>query len=234
MKKVLYKLMIFTSVIFYFSCAPAYIPNLVNSPMVSNQGEYKVRAGMAISGINVSGAYAPIKNIGVMANYSYVSEKYTSGVGSTEHRNSIIEGGAGFCKQFSLYGKFECYAGGGFLQTNFITATEHFNIIGGRYFIQPSIGHVAENLHVIFSSRISYVSMKYSTLSVKGLFIEPTVTTSFGAERFKIFFQAGLSVPMEQLMHNDFSSGTYSIFGIYQPFILGVGLQFQLDKPEIQ
>jgi hypothetical protein len=59
------------AVVYLTSCAPAYVPNALNTPLFNNKGEIHIAANTGISGFDPQLAYAVTDNIGVMVNGSF-------------------------------------------------------------------------------------------------------------------------------------------------------------------
>ncbi len=176
--------LIVTSFIFN-SCAPTYVPNVVNAPMLNNQYEFQGNINTGTSGLDYQVAFAPSKKIGVMFNGSYMNS--TSDSSDTYHKHNFFEAGVGYYTKFSKDGHFEIFAGYGQGKvdalTDFLSSTIIINSKYNRFFLQPDIGFATPYFDLVFSPRIVYVNViPYDNLYTKEsvVYIEPTGTMRFG------------------------------------------------------
>ncbi|WP_443939175.1 hypothetical protein [Pedobacter sp. MW01-1-1] len=94
------------------SCSSAYLPNVPNTPMLSQKGEFSAAAHVSFKGnVNINGAYAVANHIGLIAGGSAMN--YHSESKDLKHRNIEIGGG-----YFTTFGSnkariLEVYAGVG-------------------------------------------------------------------------------------------------------------------------
>ncbi len=212
-------------------CAPAYIPNAVNVPLLSNQGQFQGSVYSGTSGYDIQTSYALTGNLGLMANGSFYSNTEDS-TGDYSKRN-FWEGGAGYYKVFGGAGRFETYGGYGQGTSTYRNSYELFGsqevIATGdyrRFFIQPSIGTATDFFDAALSLRTCYVNfyrIKSGDLSldhsVDGVFIEPTVTARLGYKHVKFLAQMGYSLPLGQ-----------DVEMFWQPFLFNLGLSFDFGK----
>jgi len=195
---------------FSTSCAPIYIPNQVNAPLLKEKGDMNAAASMGTSGYDIQLAASPKNNLGIMLNASY----YDS---DTSHTHFLLEAATGYYLTLSDRSVFEIYAGGGYGYSD----TESSGSLGvhkfGHYskvFLQPSIGFSADYFEGAFSLRSAFIHFdKYGS----GFFIEPVISTRFGFEQFKFTTQMGFSIDVTEDVNID-----------YQPFIFNIGIMYQI------
>jgi hypothetical protein len=203
------------------SCAPAYIPNVRNAPMLTNKNEVQVAAHAGTSGFDPQFAYAVTNHLGVMVNASFMNA--TSDSTNNYHRHQFIEFGTGYYTSFAKRFKFETFAGGGFgklaaVYENNLWAARS-NVEMTRFFIQPTIGVTSKVIDFGISTRLSLVNLKQESASASGLMFEPAVTLKFGWDHIKIVAQAGVSGPL-----------TKDVEFNYEPFLVSLGLQANFGK----
>ena len=207
------------------SCAPAYVPNKVNAPLLTNKGELQASISFGTSGIDPQLAYALTDNIGLMANASFLD--MTSDESSTSdayHRHFFIEFGPGYYKNLQNGFKFETFTGAGFGKINGeyenTLWTSRVDVKNTRFFLQPSFGYTSKLLDIGLSTRFVVVSFIQSTETNTGVFIEPAITLKLGWDHVKIVGQIGLAYPLnEEDMHF-----------VYQPGLVSLGLQGNFGK----
>ncbi|MFO7829244.1 MAG: hypothetical protein R6V23_11520 [Bacteroidales bacterium] len=212
---------------FLFSCSPEYIPNMVNSPMFSNQGEMQATIATGTSNFDAQTAFAITDNIGIMVNGSYGNE--TSDTTDDFHKHAFIEGGIGYYENIGEKGRYEIYGGYGFGRTEgyFEGAWADSRITDAdlqRIFVQPGIGISTGVFDGSFSPRFVLVKMTprgegfetggYNT------FFEPVITSKVGYKWIKFVAQFGFSIPV----------GNDNIHFDYQPFIINFGLNFNIGR----
>jgi hypothetical protein len=212
----------FLFALLFTSCAPAYVPNVVNSPMFSNKGEVQVSGHGGIAGFDPQAAVAVTDHVGIMMNGSF--ENRTEDSTENYHKHNFIEFGAGYYQKIGVIGRFEAYGGGGFgkLQAyedaGFWVSKSDVKTM--RFFVQPAIGMATEVFDGSFAARLVALNLKQDTLSNTGVLIEPAFTFKVGYKFVKAVFQVGASLPLNG-EHIDFT---------YQPFIYSVGLQVTLGR----
>ncbi len=219
MKKTLY----FSVIIFLLaSCSPAYVPSVVNSPLLNNQGQIQGRISSGTSGYDIQTAGALTDNIGVMVNGSFVNR--TSDSTDNYRKHNYLEGAVGVYQPFGVAGRLEIYTGYGYGETegfysnalwgDFNQATYH------KIFIQPGIGTSTSFVDFSFVPRIAFINLAkkgQQGISSYKPFFEPAVDMKFGYEFLKMFLQFGFAIPLtEQPGFN------------YQFFQFSVGLQVDL------
>lgn len=202
---------------FITSCAPAYTPNIVNTPLLSSKGEFQAIVGTGTSGIDPQLAFAITDHIGIMVNGSFANRADSLNF----HKHSFAEIGGGYTISIGDAGRFEIYGGGGM---GSIDAMYKEGIFYGRskatynrFFIQPSIGAVTDVFEGAFTPRLVFVNMNHSTDSLSYYstdpFIEPTISAKIGWKYIKVMFQVGFSFPLTKIVN----------YG-HQPFMFSIGL----------
>jgi hypothetical protein len=212
---------------FLFSCSPEYIPNMANSPMFSNKGEFQATIATGTSNFDAQTAYAITDHIGVMVNGSYGNE--TSDTTDDFHKHTFIEAGLGYYEKIGENVRYEIYGGYGFGKTKgyFETVTFDSEITDAnvqRIFLQPGIGVATGIFDGSFSPRFVLVKMDPGEESFEtggyNTFIEPVITSKIGYKWVKFVAQIGFSIPV----------GDDSLNFDYQPFIINFGLNFNIGR----
>jgi hypothetical protein len=227
--KVLFKslLILGISCFIFSSCSPEYIPNMVNSPMFSNAGEFQASIATGNSSFDAQTAVAITDHIGIMLNGSYGNE--TSDSSDDFHKHTFIEVGAGYFEKIGEKGRCEIYGGYGFgeVEGYFESALFDDEITDARYnrfFIQPGIGLSTGIFDGSFSPRIVLVQMdpRGSNFGAAeyNAFFEPVIISKIGYKYVKFIAQFGLSIPVGD------SQPTYE----HQHFIFNVGLNFNIGR----
>jgi hypothetical protein len=204
-----------------YSCAPVYVPNVINAPMLTNKGEVQVALHAGTSGIDPQFAWAITNNIGIMVNGSF--QNSTSDSTTDYHKHSLGEIGLGYLRAIGQRGKFETFIGYGkgsieALYKNSIW-TSRSKVDMGRFFIQPTIGVTSKVIDLGLSTRISFVGITDGKDMVNRVFAEPAVTAKLGWDHLKIVGQLGISVPFND---DDVLN--------YQPLLFSVGIQGNFGK----
>ncbi|MBP7731735.1 MAG: hypothetical protein KA114_08885 [Bacteroidales bacterium] len=203
------------------SCAPAYVPNVLNAPMLTNKNEVQAAVYIGTSGFDPQIAWAPTNHIGVMANASFMNS--TSDSTENYHKHSFFEFGAGYYTAFGERFKFETFGGAGFgkisalYENDLWTSTSQVDIV--RYFVQPTVGVTSKAIDFGVSSRLALVNMKQEDKSTTSLMLEPAATLKIGWDYIKIVGKVGFSAPL-----------TKDVKFEYQPFLFSVGLQGNFGK----
>ncbi len=215
------------------SCAPVYIPNQVNAPLLTGQNEIQVAGSIGSNGADVQAAYAVTDEIGVMANFS--AQKKGESSSSDYHKHMFKEIGLGYQTPMGRNGVFDIYAGVG---SGTSSSRDSYTWFGSqsvaadgnyrRIFIQPSAGRRGTGLHAALSTRLAWVTFtKFESggntvkKNYTQFYIEPVVTTRLGFENFKFQTQIGLSLPLD---HNR----TFE----HQPVIFNIGLFLNLNHSD--
>ncbi len=209
------------------SCSPEYIPNMVNSPMLSNQGEFQATIATGTSNFDAQTAFAITDNIGIMVNGSYGNE--TNDSTDDFHKHTFIEGGIGYYNKIGDKGRYEIYGGfgtgsvEGFFE-DALFDSEITNANYNRFFVQPGIGMSTGIFDGSFSPRFVLIQMNpQGTGFVSGdynVFVEPVFTSKVGFKWVKFVAQVGFSIPFgdDQVNFN------------YQSFIMNVGLNLNIGR----
>lgn len=213
------------------SCVPAYIPNTLNAPLLSNKGEFQARLNGGISGIDPQFSYALTDNIGIMVNGSY---NYRNDSDSY-HKHYFIESGAGYYGKLQDAGRFEVYGGYGYGDVKAYTPwlagfQDYADGYYHRVFIQPSIGAVTNVFEGSFSTRLVLVNMHFrDNYGINqpadnsfNPFIEPAITVKMGYKYVKYVAQIGFALPLG----NSYEENYYD----YQPFIFSMGINIKLGQ----
>ena len=209
------------------SCSPEYIPNMVNSPMLSNQGEFQATIATGTSNFDAQTAFAITDNIGIMVNGSFGNE--TNDTTDDYHKHSFIEGGIGYYDKIGDKGRYEIYGGyglgtvEGFFE-NAIFDSQKTDANYNRFFIQPGIGVSTGIFDGSFSPRFVFIQMNPGGTGFNAgnynIFVEPVFTSKIGFKYVKFVVQFGFSIPFSEQELN---------FN-YQTFIMNVGLNINLGR----
>ena len=215
-------LLVMSIAIFINGCAPAYIPNVVNTPLLSNQGEVQAAIYTGSSGTDSQFAYAVTDNIGIMFNGSFANR--TSDTTSDFHKHHFVELGTGYYKNIGESGRLECFGGFGYgrLQARFDNNlwVSMEDVTAYRYFIQPTIGASTDIFDGSFATRFVAVDMHQGVNNNVGLFFEPVLTGKMGFKYVKAVVQLGFSFPLN----------SDNLGFTFQPFLFSIGLQGYLFK----
>lgn len=209
------------------SCSPEYIPNMVNSPVFSNKGEFQATVATGTSNFDGQAGYAITDNIAIIANGSFADQ--TNDTTDEFHKHLIFEGGLGYYRKISSSARIEAFGGYGTgkiqtLEDNDVFGLDVVDVNYNRIFLQPGIGAVTDFFDGSFATRISMVQMKpensQTLKSSWNTFIEPVVTTKMGYKYVKFVFQIGYSFPL------DGDKVDYD----HQRLILNFGLNFNIGR----
>jgi hypothetical protein len=216
-------LSVFTVTIFILdSCAPAYVPNVINAPMLTNKREVQLALHAGTAGFDPQFAYAITNHLGVMLNGSFMNS--TSDSTNNYHKHGFGELGLGYFMPIGQRGKFEAFGGvgSGKIQALYENSlwTSRSNVSITRYFIQPTIGITSKLIDAGFSTRISIVNLHNYAASSTGIFAEPAITAKLGWDHLKVVGQLGISVPFDS-ENNQIN---------YQPLLISLGIQGNFGK----
>jgi len=210
-----------------FACSPEYIPNMINTPMLSNKGEIQGNIAAGINTIDGQMAIAITDNFAVMTNASYYNR--TSDSTNNFHKHILLEGGLGYYLKLSDVGRFEVFGGYGLgnvegYYENSIIGSSITDANFSRFFIQPAIGASSQVFDGSFATRFVFVRMNpngdnFDTGSYIP-FIEPAVTFRLGYKHIKGVMQVGFSLPISKT----------NINFDYQPIIFNVGVSYNIWK----
>ncbi len=208
-----------------YSCAPAYVPNKVNAPLLTNKGELQVSANFGTSGFDPQLAYAVTDNIALMANGSFMNTTSdTSSSSDFYHKHTFFELGPGYYRNLRNGFKFETFTGIGFgkvsseYDNNLWSNKTEVNIT--RFFLQPSFGYTSKVLDIGISARLVFVNLVQSSINNAGILLEPVLTAKLGWDHIKITGQLGLAYPVNES----------KIHFPYQPGLFSLGLQGNFGK----
>lgn len=222
-KNPLYHLLIIIPILMVIGgCGPTlYIPNQLHAPLMAEKGDYSIITGIEHGPSNASfelqTAYAVHKNIGLMVNYSGLSESLDNDNHAVNQQ--FVEGGLGYFNDFggpTYHGnrfRFEIFSGLGrgwssdVRQSNDVE-TDRYTGRYRRVFLQPSMGYVGKVGEVSVSWRLAGVYFdQYRHLeagipieNMDGQFqfgtFEPAVTGKVGYRGLKFFMQFGRLIPL--------------------------------------
>ena len=208
----------------FFSCAPAYTPNMVNTPLLTNEGEFQAAIGTGTSGIDGQLSYGVTEQVGVMLNGSFANRTDTGS--ENYHKHTFIEMGAGYSIPIGGPGRFEIYGGGGI---GSVDARFGYNSLFNTYvedrssadftrlFLQPTIGVTNNVFDGSFTPRLVLLNINNSNSLYSNYswdpYIEPTFTAKVGWKYVKMVFQLGFSVPLVELKNYR-----------NQPFMFSIGM----------
>ncbi len=205
-------------ILFLDSCAPVYIPNTSNTPLLTNRKEVQASIHAGTSGFDPQFAYAVTDHMGIMLNGSFLNS--TSDSTEDYHKHRFFEAGAGYYTHFGTRGKFETFAGAGFGKVDALYWLSRSDVSFNRYFIQPSVGFTTKIVDAGLSTRIVIVSYNQISEDVTGVFFEPIFTLKAGFDHIKAIGKVGFSLPMNSENIN-FDN---------QPFIFSLGIQANFGK----
>jgi hypothetical protein len=198
------------------SCAPSYIPNVINAPMLTNKGEFQASMHFGASGFNPQFTYAITNHLGIMANASFM-DATTDSTSNSYHKHSFYEFGPGYYTNFGSRFKFGLYGGYGFGTINAVYEnslwTSRSDVKCSRLFLQPTIGITSSIFDLGLSSRFVVVSFNQEGLNPDtGVMFEPAITAKLGYEHIKAVGQIGLSLPINSdNIHFNYQFGLVSL-----------------------
>lgn len=224
-RSVLFILLYISAILIFNSCAPAYIPNVINAPMLTNKGEIQASAHLGLSGLNPQFAYAITDHLGIMANASFLNIKSdSSSTSDFSHKATFYELGAGYYSHFGSRFKFATYGGAGVGKVNAEYDNELWSsgvdVNCTRIFLQPTIGMTSKIVDLGISTRFVAVSFSQDSEKNTGFMFEPAFTAKLGWDYIKVIGQIGLSFPLNK----------ENINFVYQPGLFSLGLQLNLGK----
>ncbi|MGE0088418.1 MAG: hypothetical protein AB7S50_02960 [Bacteroidales bacterium] len=226
-RKVVINLLLLLSLIGIFNaCSPEYIPNMVNTPVFSNKGEFQATVATGTSNFDAHLGYAITDNIAVIASGSYADQ--TNDTTDEFHKHLILEGGLGYYKNLSSNGRVEIFGGYGIGRIQTLEENTLDNPITdvsfNKIFLQPGIGAVTDFFDGSFATRLSIIQMLPSEQSniteSWHAFIEPVVTAKIGYRYVKAVIQIGYSFPIN----------AETIDYEHQNLILNFGLNFNIGR----
>lgn len=227
---------ILASFVLLTSCAPIYIPNNVNTPLLTEAKEFTLNMSTGMDGFDCQLAYAVTDDIGLMLNGAYLSKDGTnihdSEVKYTQQQK-YIETALGWFQQ--PYDNFvvETYLGGGIgksSSTDSYLFTDDKKIYGEgnfyKLFVQSDMGFKSSFLEGGVALRGAYINfykmhhdLNLTVNKFDGLFIEPAVFLRIGGPVFKIQSQFGFTSKLSNKK-----------FLIYEPYILSIGFILRINS----
>lgn len=207
--------------VFQFSCAPVYVPTVINQPLFKEKGDFKASLHGGISGWDAQTAYAVTDHVGIMAQGSF--ENFNSDETDDYHHHIFGEVGGGYFKALGQYGRFEAYGGAGIGKINVLNGSgyleDYSDAVFGKVFIQPGIGFASDYVDFSFAPRIVWADILNQSAHRSRFFAEPAITGKVGYKKVKGVLQLGFSLPL----------GSRALDFNYQPFILSFGIQTDLN-----
>ncbi len=199
-------------------CAPMYIPNKVNTPLLSHKGESQVGGFIGSSGFDPQLSYAVTDHFGLMLNGSF-----QAGKDSTNNKHNFLEIGGGYYRKLSERGRFEVFAGygAGNVQASYdngiFRAYSDANV--QRFFIQPDVGLTTRVVDAALAMRFVVVNARQNQFNLTRSFLEPAITIKLGYKYIKLVYQLGVSMPLNS---NNLIE--------QQPVITSLGIQGYIGK----
>lgn len=206
------------------SCSPTlYIPNMINTPLLGEKGDFKATiggTGMAPGpSLDLQGAYALSDRLAVMANGSLMGYRKPQEWGG--FRQDLVEAGLGTYKAFwpnkngFNRGRTEVFAGAGaawsedrslhFINSSGFNSGDTYRSNYQRLFLQPSFGIRTRVLDAAITTRLAwayfsdYQHRRGGDAIEKSRFgfatIEPVLTLGLGYKYVKVFLQVGSVKP---------------------------------------
>ena len=211
----------FCLLIFIFeACAPIYVPNVINAPLLSNKNELQASINTGTSGFDPQIAYAVTDNIGIMLNGSFKDSKSDSL--EDYHKHQFGEIGIGYYKKLDENARFEVFTGFGYgkikAYTEFAFLNDYVNLESYRFFIQPDIGITNKIIDASFSTRFIVFNTINNNINYNRMFLEPALTFRVGYKYIKFSVQVGYSFALSSSIIN------------YEPFIFSIGLHAKLFR----
>jgi hypothetical protein len=219
-------------VIVFQSCAPAYIPNRINTPMFKNAGEFTGEFSVGQSGFDPQIAAAVTDHLAVMANGSFALPNSNSADTISYNRHAFFEGGLGYYQKLDEKRFFEIFGGFGrgnvetYWENGILSAQVKSNY--NRFFVQPTVGMSNQFVDLGFTNRFVLLQMnvenKYQdeyAVNNFDYFWEPAFTFRVGGKNVKFSTQIGFSIPINQLPTNTYDR---------KWFLASVGMQMRLNR----
>lgn len=209
------------AIVMLHSCAPVYIPNVINTPLLSEKGNVNININTGVSGIDPQVAVAVTDNIGVMLNGSFANR--TSDSSANFHQHNFLELAGGYYTKLGDQGRFEAFGGYGMgnIKTEYYNNLWHSfaNVNSQRIFVQPAIGATTDMFDGSFATRFVFVYLTQDNIQRNSFFFEPVLTGKIGYKYLKATCQLGLSLPINAPLQFE-----------YQPFIISIGLQGSIGR----
>lgn len=204
------------------SCAPAYVPNVINSPMFTEKGDVSISGYSGTSGVDAHLAGAITNHVGLMLNGSF--DDHTNDSTDSFHKHQFLEFAPGYFTKINRFSVFEIYGGYGFgeIESQYDGSIfySYTKADFSRYFLQPGIGFVNNFVNLGVSTRFAYVTIKQNDLTESAFFIEPALSAKFGYKWVMFCGQFGFAYPFD----------SENVGFEYEPFIFSLGLQVNLGR----
>ena len=204
------------------SCSSTYISNTPNIPLLSQKKEVQASAQAGSNGYMLQAAYAPAKNVGIIASGDFYTFRQDISNRLTLHY--LVEAGAGGFLPVGKKATFELYAGYGHSFSVLPGARGKYN----RVFIQPTFGLSSKYIDFGATSRFSWVGMyDYQSLESPApskqsqIFWEPALTTRIGYRYSKLALQVSGAIP--------FAKKANVIYD-YLPLVFTVGIHINFSR----
>lgn len=200
-------------IISFISCAPIYIPNDVNAPLLTKEGEATLSLNYGTNGFNYQSAYALTNNLAFQINGQNLAQDINSrnkesiNVNEPEQTVNYYEAAFGYYYPFNETTILEIFTGGGIGNSS---ALDTYNIFtknkiyaeGEFYkmFLQLDIGNKREFIEGGVALRFAYIEFtkyKFENFKFTGkpssILFEPTVFLRLGGPIFKFKTQLGFA-----------------------------------------
>ncbi|MBK8944518.1 MAG: hypothetical protein IPM32_04520 [Ignavibacteriae bacterium] len=203
------------------SCAPIYVPNIVNVPLFTKKDEAIINANYGTNGINFQGAYSIFDNFAVQINTenreSNINAKDKKRINANNPQNKLnyYETAFGYYYPFNETMVLEIFGGGGLGNSS---ALDNYNIFSKdktyaegefyKMFIQGDVGSKMKFFEGGIAFRFAYLEFtkyKFENFEFTGkpssIFFEPAIFERLGGPYFK--FQ-GQIIFASKLLKEDF------------------------------
>jgi len=235
-------LLALTEIIYLSSCAPAYVPNAFNVPLIKNEHQTSIAVYGGTSGFDAQVSGAVYKHLALMGNYSHANNPQTGKDSSGFRKHNFSEAGIGYsflkeekpiCLEvFTGYGEgnssSRAASGGLYVNKGDVVSGDY-----SRYFIQGDFGFTSSIVEVGVAVRGSYVDFTNYSVdrnasssyyhNLADWYIEPAGFVRVGYKFIKAQFQIGASI------RTDFASVPIPKF-TSAPFYISGGLYFTLFR----
>lgn len=243
-------ILVLSLLVFFTSCVSKYIPNIINTPMFTNAGEFQANIAYGSSDYNGQLGYAITDHIAVMVNGNYnntveVYERYNDELRENHRKLYFIEGGLGYYNLFSVNGHYEVFGGYGTGQVDILHNSidwldldpdGNVNNKYNRYFLQPSIGFTRKVIEGNFTTRFVVVQLKPGERILKeswNYLIEPAITARIGFKHIKGIVQIGYSFPLNGELANEVPFDDHDLYGEsdrVNRLFFNLGLNFNIGR----
>lgn len=212
-----------------YACAPIYIPSAPHVPQLEQQGDWQASAFLGTNGIDLQGSYALSDNKALMGTLSGpIADK------TNQNRHFYLEGAYGIFNRSPSQLRMSAFGGLGWGiasgEANFTVSNNSYNHVSrGIYwkpFLQGNIGLHTDVLDIGLSTRSALVAFQFAEYDgqkveepLASIMVEPNIYMALGWKICKISLYGGLSLPLQG-----------GIGFEYNPFMLGMGLQFNFPN----